>query len=391
MRKLSIKTFGVPTIQFDDKCMNDFLSQKAIGLLIYLGLNRNRLLSRERLASYFWELNDLKSARYNLRHTIWKINRLEDQMKIITTKKDVCSISEEFEVYVDAIDLESCSSNLTTLELKEIERVLQVYSDDFMDGEYYPHASVINEWIMNQRQYYQKMYFEMTTYVGDIFLNQRDFDTSLKYYKNLLLINPLHEDTYLKLMENRLLANNRVEAISYYMQCQSALRNELNIDPNQDIQNKYLSIISNDSTQPDDKLSNFEKKQNLNHHATHIIKIRGQSFIEYELVSRLIEQLIHYIDLNVIPVKDRKNLLLLRPIYPEIDEHIVIENENKLSVKQDIGIYYGLMSLFQAIRNSQSVKVIIEGHSDADTSSKDLINAVNMQMNLEDNGILILK
>ncbi len=51
MTQLSIDILGQPRICINDICVNSKLSQKAVGILVYLLLSRETMVSRELLAS----------------------------------------------------------------------------------------------------------------------------------------------------------------------------------------------------------------------------------------------------------------------------------------------------------------------------------------------------
>lgn len=381
---LTIEALGSPRILVDGEDIKSLLSQKAIGVIIYLALSKQKSMSRELLASYFWETNDLKTARYNLRHTLWKINQAITHIKLVETSRTTCQINPAIKVEIDADVLESYHQSKALHQLTDIAPVLKTYRGDFLDGEYYQNASVINEWVLNMRQYCQRLAFELLSHLGDGYLALGQFESSQKYYKELLRINSLHEETYLKLMENRLKANDRVAAINYYQKCARHLREELNIDPNELLQEKYEAILVTESKEQTNQILEREKttlKQRT-------IYISGITFFDYEFLSRLVEQLLLYLELKMVTEKEQEVIYYLKPVYPTIIDYLLIENDQQLDVKNDIGIYYGVIMLIECICRTGNLRIEVQEYQQIDLPSKKLLSAIEIKMDMIAKGIL---
>jgi DNA-binding SARP family transcriptional activator len=64
---------GNPAIILNNKPILGSMSNKAIALLCYLVLNKDKMYSRDKLASIFWDSANIETIRYNLRYTLWSL------------------------------------------------------------------------------------------------------------------------------------------------------------------------------------------------------------------------------------------------------------------------------------------------------------------------------
>ncbi len=286
--------------------------------------------------------------------------------------------------------IEECYQNHKHLTVNSIEEVIKTYRSDFLEGTFFHHATTVNDWVLNKRQYYQRVYFELQMHLGDHYLGINDYEHSLKCYKSLLLINPLHELTYYKMMKNRIHAKDRVSAINYYNKCKKVLREELNIDPNHDLQNLYDEIIRIDSSKQDSKSTkiNSTVDKSVIKSSSKII-IEGTSYFDYEFVSRLVDRLVLHVDANFLTEKECELIYCLKSVYPQITDYISVPGNIKLEVKHDIGIYYGLITLLNVIKQRCEICVVINEYVNVDLPSKKLISALEKKLKMTETGLFI--
>ncbi|MFA7661530.1 MAG: hypothetical protein WCX59_01815 [Anaerovoracaceae bacterium] len=73
---LSINMLGEVNITYKGEKIVDSLSNKTVAMICLLVLNRDKNVSKEKIASYFWPDSNEEAARYNVRYNLWTIGKL---------------------------------------------------------------------------------------------------------------------------------------------------------------------------------------------------------------------------------------------------------------------------------------------------------------------------
>ncbi|SCZ78997.1 AfsR/SARP family transcriptional regulator [Acidaminobacter hydrogenoformans] len=389
LSRVSVITLNGLMLEIDGRNVEGKLSQKSIGLLIYLLLSRQGKCKREYLASLFWDDSSLKSSRNNLRHALWEINKLTEKVSIITGDQSICCLNPEVEVYIDALELDRIYKHYKSMALEPLMQEIEIYQNDFLENEYFNNAPEINDWTLISRNHYQKIYFEILSYIGDQLLEQKVYEDSLQYYLRLLKINPLHEDTYLKIMNNRINANRRVEAIKFYQDFEKTLRNELNIEPGSELQNIYRQLMGETKTQEETQVKASVIPKSAQSAKYKKIQMDGTAFISFELCSRLLESLFGMISMSAFSEDQKFKISYLAYIYPDVR---LMEGMSHQSTwpPSEMQIYYGLDALFSQLSVNQDIQIHIFNFNNADETSKKIINAIDYQLKLQNRQLLKL-
>jgi len=257
MKKIDIYFLGNYKILFNDENITTKFSKKALGLLCYLIMNSDKLHYREKLASMFWEDYKRESAYNNLRYTLWQIRKVikqyTDEEIIITKGKNVISISEDLissdvKMYLEFIH----QSNKADITLNEKKKSLisasKLYKGDFIENFYIYDISDFNDWFFNEREFLQRLYFDVQLRLSDIYVKQKKIRAAIDELNTLINIDPLNEEVYYRVIKYQYMSGNRVAAVNTYKKLKRTLRNELNISPSSEIQELYNTIVTENNT-----------------------------------------------------------------------------------------------------------------------------------------------
>lgn len=237
-------------IMLDDKIITDNISYKGAGLLAYLAISEDRTFSRDKLASLFWGSSSEDAARYNLRYNLWSLRKiLEDNekgYKILDGHKDTCKFNLNNNVYIDVFHMEGILGKLSQDDndkyIKSLEKAKNIYKGDFLEGFYIKDCSEFNDWIFFERERLQRKYFDTLYRLAKAYKTKGNFIKSIDNIEEMLNINPLQEELYVKLIRIYLKMGDRNNALQQYERCRKILREELNISPMEETKEIYKEI-----------------------------------------------------------------------------------------------------------------------------------------------------
>lgn len=257
LTNLEIFMLGNPSIILNNKPISGSMSNKAAALLCYLVLNRDKMYSRDKLASIFWDSASIETARYNLRYTLWSLRKILDadkqQAPFIITYKDCCRINPDASIYTDISEmeklleenLESTGSDL----IESLNKVKSIYKGEFLEGFYINKCPDFNDWVFFERERLQRKYFAVLHQLTKLYKSTGSYLKSIEILNEMLKINPLQEELYEELIINYIELGDRGSALNQYKRCSNILRDELNISPNESIRKLYNDIKNANSHQ----------------------------------------------------------------------------------------------------------------------------------------------
>ncbi len=103
----AISLLGQIHITLDDKVLDDFESDKARALLVYLAMNPDHPHRREQLSALFWAEQDEKRAAKNLRQTLYRLRQTLDSAQAclrVTPQSIQFSAGGDYELDVEAFE-----------------------------------------------------------------------------------------------------------------------------------------------------------------------------------------------------------------------------------------------------------------------------------------------
>lgn len=238
---LEINLLGKLEVKLDGKSILDSISQKGLGILVYLATNNGKNIERDQLASIFWPDSSEEASRYNLRYNLWNLRKLLNKAdEIILGDKTSCLVASESL----KLDIEEFDNNIeeSTFTLESLERARFLYRGDFLEKFFIKECLEFNDWIFFQKEEYQRKYYNMIIYLSDSYYENREYAKGIELLRELLIINPLDEKIYIKLIEFSLAMGDRVSAFKIYYKCSEILREELNISPSKETKEAYYKI-----------------------------------------------------------------------------------------------------------------------------------------------------
>jgi DNA-binding SARP family transcriptional activator len=165
---LHISLFGKLSIQADEQVFERSENTKPCELLCYLLVHHDHPHPREKIASLLWEKVATARSKKNLRHTLWQ---LQSSLKpyhqacdadLLLVEPEWLQFNEQARVNLDVREFErayaltvgSAGRELAPLQAQVIEKALELYRGDLLDGWY-------QDWCLFERERLQNMYLSL--------------------------------------------------------------------------------------------------------------------------------------------------------------------------------------------------------------------------------------
>lgn len=235
MAPLQVYLFGPLEIVRERRTAPEFPTRKSRDLFSYLALHRGRLYPREVLASVFWGECPDESARKCLRTELWRVRKT---LESLATARDVllaCNgrvgLHGATEVWVDVAEFQAALAPLertggvaTPAESRTIERALDLYRGDLLEGNF-------EDWCLETREALKRLLLSALEALMDFHCQRREWAAAAGYGSKALSHDPLAEHVHRRLMRCYWEMGNRVEAVRQYRRCAELLQAELDVAP----------------------------------------------------------------------------------------------------------------------------------------------------------------
>jgi len=138
MAVLRLSLLGPFTAALDDTPINNFRTNKAQALLIYLSVEKDRTHSRESLMELLWPGMPLESAQVNLRQTIYRLKKAipevdnlsgGEPVELVLGDRQAVQLNPEAVVELDAAAFEGLIN-------EDPAQAFKLYRGDFLSDFY---------------------------------------------------------------------------------------------------------------------------------------------------------------------------------------------------------------------------------------------------------------
>jgi|GEM_PF-1638523 len=239
MAQLQISLFGKLSVRYLNNELMDHLGQKSQELIAFLSLHRNKMLSRESLASNLWngECTTAQSKKY-LRKELWKMQRgFQDESEVLLDR--LLHIENEWIQFntIDELDLdihtfEEAFSNvqgiggeaLNDQQVTSLEHAIAMYQDGLL-------LNMYTGWCLEARERFQWIYLALLDKLTHYYRRTGNYDRAIELSRKVLQIDDVRECTHRTLMELYHKAGDRTSALRQFATCKQKLREEFDTAP----------------------------------------------------------------------------------------------------------------------------------------------------------------
>ncbi|MEW5870489.1 MAG: BTAD domain-containing putative transcriptional regulator [Chloroflexota bacterium] len=237
---LQCQLFGSLALFWGDKPVVLPRSETIRSLLAYLLLHGRQACQRVMLAGVFWPDMDEASALRQLSQALWRIRKtLPD---VVRTTPGEVSLSPSYSVFIDVEAFgallenappgagEQASQRQIGLdrtvedEAMRLRQAVTLYQGDLLEGMY-------DDWVLNEREYLREQFLQALNRLLQLEKGAGRLEEALRYALRLAQAEPWQEQVQREVMRLYVALQRPEAALKQYEACRTALRNELDIEP----------------------------------------------------------------------------------------------------------------------------------------------------------------
>ncbi len=220
MKEIQAFLLGRARILLDGEQIS-FPFKQAEALLYYLLVEGSA--SRFKLADLIWgDRGDEKKVRSNMRNAIYVLRKALGTDFLLETQKNIIRINPEYRLQVDFLSF-----------MKE-KGPLEEYRGDFLEDFYLKDNEYYNEWVLNIRQNYNRVYLSRLKQDVEKSFSEERWDRCERSCMQLLELDEYDESVYCRLMEIYQMRGEYSKATALYERLKKLFAEELFQAPGQE-------------------------------------------------------------------------------------------------------------------------------------------------------------
>jgi DNA-binding SARP family transcriptional activator len=244
---------GPPEVRHVDQMLS-FSTRKELALLIYLAVE-GRVHSRKKLSELFWPEGDAMHGRAALRTTLLHLRHMLGEGAGVspvphllithdTLGLDLTSAIElDLHTLHKAWTMARASTNITLTMPEDVHRSLfdqlqratSLARGEFLEGFLLRDAPAFDDWARFQREYWHLRTSEVFDRLSQMQFEAGELEAAIETVNRWLILAPLHEDAYRRLMRLHFAAGDRAAALHAYDMCRAMLASGMQAEPSPEI------------------------------------------------------------------------------------------------------------------------------------------------------------
>jgi len=249
MGDLCITLLGPPEVRHADQVLL-FSTRKELALLIYLAVE-GRIHSRKNLSEQFWPEGDAMHGRAALRITLLHLRHLLGEGTDVTPvlhlliNRDTLGLDLTSGIELDLHSLHEAwtlayASDRTALTMPEdarrrllaqLQHATSLPRGEFLEGFSLRDAPAFDDWVRFQREYWHLHINEIFDRLSHLQFEAGELASAIATVSRWLVLAPLHEDAYQRLMRLHFATGDRVAALHAYDTCRAMLATGMQTEP----------------------------------------------------------------------------------------------------------------------------------------------------------------
>lgn len=188
----------------------------------------------------FWPDKSGPKATSNFQSTLWRARNALKGLNIIVLENNRYIISREVKVWYDVKEFEILLERASGAGISESERMALLKSAvELGEGEFL--KDIYLEWANDRRIQLQRMYQSALEQLGNLVFSKARFDEAVKYFEQLMKIDPFRDDIQLALLKCLHESGSPALAASRYRAYQRFLKKE-GLQPSKELETFFDSI-----------------------------------------------------------------------------------------------------------------------------------------------------
>ena len=218
---VSIHRQGLPPVE---------LPAKAMELLCYVLVHRDRGHTREALSALLWPEASSSMARKYLRQALWQLQSAQVVQLLQLTPGWVRLAPAGWRLDIDTFERawetsrDVPGARLSRADAGALEEAVELYRGDLIETLY-------SDWCIYERDRLQLVYLAMLEKLMGYCEDRQRYPQGIAYGQRILRYDPAREITHQHLMRLHYRAGDRTTALRQFARCSEALGRELGVAP----------------------------------------------------------------------------------------------------------------------------------------------------------------
>jgi DNA-binding SARP family transcriptional activator len=247
MGDLYLTLLGPPEVRHANQALL-FTTRKELALLIYLAVE-GRVHQRKTLSEQFWPEGDAMHGRAALRISLLHLRNLLGEgagaLHHLLITRDTLGLNLSSEIELDLHILHeiwtlaraSTRAALIMPEserrslLAQLQRAASLPRGEFLEGFSLRDAPAFDDWMRFQREYWHLHINEIFDRLSYLQFEAGELAPAIETVSRWLVLAPLHEDAYQRLMRLHFAAGDRAAALHTYDTCRTRLATDMQTEP----------------------------------------------------------------------------------------------------------------------------------------------------------------
>jgi DNA-binding SARP family transcriptional activator len=222
--------------------------RKPAALVKLLALAPRHRLHRERLMDALWPNLARDRAAANLRKAVHHARRVlatvDGAHLIVSAGELICLPVERVWVDVEAF-LDAAARARQARDAAAYAEALDLYRGGLLPDDPY------EEWTIGPREELQSEFAALLEEQAGLLEARGDLEDAVRAAQRLVAVDPVREDTHVRLMRLYALAGRRTEALRQYQALHAVMRRELGIEPGLEAQQLYEGVRAGLAAEPE--------------------------------------------------------------------------------------------------------------------------------------------
>ena len=208
--------------------------KRSLGLLAILALAGRQGFPRDRIEAYLWPESSAPLARHSLDQTVYAIRHALGTDFILSTAREL-RLNPDL-VQVDAWEFEDA------IRARQWERAVDRYKGALLEGFHFADSREFESWIDSERARFRREYQTAVEFLANAAAAVDDHTRSVTWWRRLVNSDPLSASATKKLMIALTAAGDRAGAVKQARLYQELVRQDLEIEPDSEIESLAASF-----------------------------------------------------------------------------------------------------------------------------------------------------
>ena len=215
----------------------DRLPRKACALLAYLAAKHGEMVARETLSDLLWPDRELGLGLHGVRNCLSSIRASFGD----AASHHIEATTTNIRLSAAAVDLKLLETSIETDDPAELQRAVNLYRGDFL-FDVRIESEPFQDWVTIERSRARNLVQELLERLVPAHQAVGRNEAAIASAEQLVALDRFSERGYRLLMQACARGGKRADALRHYARCAELLRNELEVEPEQETKDLYSEI-----------------------------------------------------------------------------------------------------------------------------------------------------